>query len=56
MYLMFVPQACGLYYVVWIIVLPRLGGYEIVEEVQEQEGGARNTKLVRRYKESRYDQ
>lgn len=43
-------QACGLYYVIWVIVLPRLGGYEIVEEVQELDGGARNTRLVRRYK------
>ncbi|KAJ2916587.1 hypothetical protein MD484_g3834, partial [Candolleomyces efflorescens] len=42
--------ACGLYYIIWVIVLPKLGGYEIVEEVQELDGGARNTRLVRRYK------
>ncbi|RXW21748.1 hypothetical protein EST38_g4118 [Candolleomyces aberdarensis] len=42
--------ACGVYYVIWVIVLPKLGGYEIVEEVEELDGGARNTRLVRRYK------
>ncbi|KAH7101991.1 amino acid transporter [Auriculariales sp. MPI-PUGE-AT-0066] len=40
---------CGLYYYVWIILLPRWGGYEIVEEVQELEGGEKLRKLVRRY-------
>jgi hypothetical protein len=44
--------ACGLYYCVWIVLLPRLGGYDIVEEVEEYEDGARNTKLVRRYHNS----
>jgi len=42
-------QLCGLYYYVWIILLPRLGGYEIVEETEELEGGARLRKLVRQY-------
>ena len=42
-------QLCGLYYYVWIILLPRLGGYEIVEEIEELDGGARLRKLVRRY-------
>ncbi|KAJ3512671.1 hypothetical protein NLJ89_g3390 [Agrocybe chaxingu] len=41
---------CGLYYWVWIIVLPKRGRYEIVEEIEESPDGARNTKLVRRYK------
>ncbi|KAF9003971.1 amino acid transporter [Cyathus striatus] len=41
---------CGIYYWLWIIALPKLGGYEIVEEVEELPDGARNTRLVRRYK------
>ncbi|KAF8233205.1 amino acid transporter [Tricholoma matsutake] len=41
---------CGFYYWVWIVFLPRLGGYEVVEEIEEQTDGARNTHLVRRYK------
>ncbi|PPR02618.1 hypothetical protein CVT24_002189 [Panaeolus cyanescens] len=40
---------CGLYYWTWIVFLPRLGGYEIVEEVERGADGAQNTKLVRRY-------
>ncbi|KAF8149907.1 amino acid transporter [Crassisporium funariophilum] len=40
---------CGVYYWLWIILLPKLGGYEIVEEVEESADGARNAKLVRRY-------
>ena len=31
-------------------MLPQLGGYEIVEEIDELADGARNTRLVRRYK------
>ena len=42
-------QVCGAYYYVWIILLPKIGGYEIVEEVEESVDGARNRKLVRRY-------
>ncbi|KDR76254.1 hypothetical protein GALMADRAFT_139979 [Galerina marginata CBS 339.88] len=41
---------CGLYYWLWIIALPKLGRYEVVEEVEEHPDGARNTRLVRRYK------
>ncbi|KAF8968156.1 amino acid transporter [Flammula alnicola] len=41
---------CGLYYWIWIIVLPKLGGYEVVEEIEESADGARNTRLRRRYK------
>ncbi|KAI0049804.1 amino acid transporter [Auriscalpium vulgare] len=40
---------CAVYYYVWIILLPRIGGYEIVEEVIELGGGARTTHLVRKY-------
>ncbi|KAI0033073.1 amino acid/polyamine transporter I [Vararia minispora EC-137] len=40
---------CGLYYYVWIVLLPRLGGYTIVEEVLELPGGARTGRLVRKY-------
>jgi len=29
--------------------MPRLGGYKIVEEIEELDGGARLRKLVRRY-------
>ncbi|KZV89003.1 amino acid transporter [Exidia glandulosa HHB12029] len=42
---------CGVYYYVWIILLPRLGGYDIVEEVVELDGGARTRRLVRKYHE-----
>ncbi|KAL5526562.1 hypothetical protein ACEPAF_8286 [Sanghuangporus sanghuang] len=41
--------ACGVYYYVWIVLLPRLGGYEVVEEIEELEGGARLARLVRKY-------
>lgn len=30
-------------------LLPKWGGYDILEETKELEGGARYTKLVRRY-------
>ncbi|THH00278.1 hypothetical protein EW145_g7108, partial [Phellinidium pouzarii] len=40
--------ACGVYYYVWIVLLPSLGGYEVVEEVEELAGGARLARLVRR--------
>ncbi len=43
-------QFCGLYYWLWIIYLPKRGGYEIVEEVEESADGVRNTRLARRYK------
>ncbi|EJD39118.1 amino acid transporter [Auricularia subglabra TFB-10046 SS5] len=41
---------CALYYYVWIRLLPRLGGYEIVQETKELDGGVRTNVLVRRYK------
>lgn len=44
-------QSCVLYYWVWIIFLPRIGGYEVVEEIEEQDDGARNMRMVRRYKD-----
>lgn len=30
-------------------MLPKIGGYEVVAELQEMSDGARNTRLVRRY-------
>jgi amino acid transporter len=41
---------CALYYYVWVVLLPKIGGYDIVEEVVELDGGARTSQLVRRYK------
>lgn len=41
--------ACGIYYWLWIVLLPKLGRYEIVEEIEEQNNGARNVRLVRQY-------
>jgi len=41
--------SCGIYYWLWIVFLPRLGGYEIMEKIEEQSDGARNVHLVRRY-------
>lgn len=46
---LFFGQLCALYYYVWIILLPKSGGYEIVEEVVELGGGALTTRLVRKY-------
>ncbi|KLO17392.1 amino acid transporter [Schizopora paradoxa] len=40
---------CGIYYWIWVVLLPKLGGYEIIEEVEELPDGARIAKLVRRY-------
>ena len=45
-------QACGVYYWVWIVFLPRIGRYEVVEKIEEQSNGVRNVRLVRRYYES----
>ena len=42
-------KACAFYYYVWIVLIPKLGGYEIVEEVEELEGGAKLARLVRKY-------
>ena len=33
----------------WIVLLPKIGGYEIVEEVVDLGGGALTSRLVRRY-------
>lgn len=49
-------QCCGIYYWLWIIFLPKRGGYEIVEEIEESPEGARNTKLTRRYHKSSADE
>ncbi|KAI9511833.1 amino acid/polyamine transporter I [Russula earlei] len=43
---------CGLYYYVWIVLLPNIGGYEFVEEVVDLGGGAFTSRLVRKYKAS----
>ncbi|KAF7986504.1 hypothetical protein HWV62_31325 [Athelia sp. TMB] len=43
---------CALYYYSWLVWLPRLGGYTIVEEIKEFDDGARATQLVRRYSKS----
>jgi hypothetical protein len=45
----FFGQLCALYYYIWIVLLPKFGGYEIVEEVVELVGGALTTRLVRKY-------
>ncbi|KZV68282.1 amino acid transporter [Peniophora sp. CONT] len=44
--------ACGAYYYLWIVLLPRWGGYEVVEEIVDLGGGARTGKLVRKYTSS----
>jgi len=41
---------CALYYYVWIVLRPKIGGYEIVEEVVDLGGGALTSRLVRKYK------
>ncbi|KAH9063884.1 amino acid transporter [Lactarius vividus] len=41
---------CALYYYVWIVLLPRIGGYYIVEEIVELGGGALTSRLTRKYK------
>ncbi|KAH9987318.1 amino acid permease-domain-containing protein [Russula compacta] len=41
---------CALYYYVWIVLLPKIGEYEIVEEVVDLGGGALTSRLVRKYK------
>ncbi|THH13176.1 hypothetical protein EW146_g7009 [Bondarzewia mesenterica] len=40
---------CGIYYYIWIVLLPRFGGYRIVEEIIELDDGARTTRLARKY-------
>ncbi|KIL58744.1 hypothetical protein M378DRAFT_188145 [Amanita muscaria Koide BX008] len=38
---------CGIAYVIWIVVLPHFGGYEIRQTVGRLSGGAQTTKLVK---------
>nr|XP_019008023.1 uncharacterized protein I206_07191 [Kwoniella pini CBS 10737]OCF46804.1 hypothetical protein I206_07191 [Kwoniella pini CBS 10737] len=38
---------CGIYYVIWIYVLPKLGGYQIRQTVLEFDRGAVSHKLVK---------
>ncbi|KAI0264380.1 amino acid/polyamine transporter I [Gloeopeniophorella convolvens] len=40
---------CAVYYYVWIVLLPKIGGYAIIEEVVELDGGALTSRLVRKY-------
>ncbi|OJA19107.1 hypothetical protein AZE42_10367 [Rhizopogon vesiculosus] len=40
---------CGVYYWMWIVFLPWLGGYTIVEEVEHLEDGALTTRLKRKH-------
>jgi len=40
---------CALYYYVWIVLLPKIGRYEIIEEVVDLGGGALTSRLVRKY-------
>ena len=42
-------QICVVCYYVWIIWLPKIGGYTIVEEVQNLPDGACVTRLRRKY-------
>jgi hypothetical protein len=44
-------QFCALYYYVRIVLLPKIGGYEIREEVVMLGAGALTSRLVRKYKE-----
>lgn len=46
---------CGVYYWLWIVVLPWLGEYTIVEEVEQLEGGALTTRLTRKHYSSADD-
>ncbi|KAG1738394.1 amino acid permease-domain-containing protein [Suillus paluster] len=40
---------CGVYYWLWIVFLPWLGGYTIVEEVERLDDGALVARLTRKY-------
>ena len=44
-------QFCALYYYVRIVLLPKIGGYEIREEVVMLGGGAVTSRLVCKHKE-----
>jgi len=39
-----------MYYYVWMILHPKLGGYVIVEEFLELDNGEQTTRFVRKYK------
>ena len=45
-----IDQLCAVYYYVWIVLLPKIGGYEIIEEVVDLGGGALTSQLVRKHK------
>ncbi|THC89893.1 hypothetical protein EYZ11_010644 [Aspergillus tanneri] len=38
---------CGVYYYVWIKILPKMGGYEFRQTILKMEGGATAHKLVK---------
>jgi hypothetical protein len=38
---------CGVYYVLWIYVIPKIRGYRIRQEVLQFENGAQSHKLVK---------
>ncbi|KAH9960881.1 hypothetical protein BC827DRAFT_1267924 [Russula dissimulans] len=40
---------CALYYYIWIVLLPKIGRYEVVEDVVDLGGGALTSRLVRKY-------
>jgi hypothetical protein len=44
-----VLQFCGVYYWMWIVFLPWLGGYTLVGEVERMKDGALTTRLMRKY-------
>lgn len=37
----------GLYYCSWMVVLPRLGGYEVVQETVKLQDGAMTNRFVK---------
>jgi len=43
---------CSAYYYAWIVILPKLFGYEIVIKVEESKDGTCNTRLVKKYNRS----
>jgi hypothetical protein len=42
-------QLCALYYYVWTVLLPKIGGYEMREEAVELDDGTLTSRLVRRH-------
>jgi len=44
---------CGIYYYFWVVLLPKWGEYDIVEEVVDLQDGARIKRITRRYHNQR---